>query len=644
MDIARQFRCLVIENSVTDHSICDQYFAFKTVFYIRGSSYCCCRCAYDHEYFTYISDTGEIDLKRFDKLAKAVESGYCEHALKVENKEYLKETSVHSIHVAAALGLENKVKAAVMTLGETKLRYPQYCKGTIFNLTPCDIGCLKHNIIILHYVDKIDIDKMILNAKESVDGVLHIEETSVVNVCFQENDIEALRALLNVAKENTTIYFELLFKFSLKNKLKDFLESKNIIKAVLKIDDINLDMPPSYEIDSNVAMYVMSIGELAIIYNQCDVFKYLMHRFLNYKDHPRKCYTKVKKLQHTLILLCIAFKRTEFEENIDTREIYVKMSDSFKLECLFRLLVKYKLSRDLVKKAMEQIPDLLNTINDRNDGGLTLLQSYCFENTVEVSIVQTLIDLGANIDVPMTCTPLEYNISNMLPSLLIYIFRYGFKEVAELLLYENISLANNKSVVSDAIKEYTAGEIAQNDPSIQPGTIIMDATLHEDIFTSLIPLFIAAGFKYSLSDMEDALELFKDSSYIDKSLAYSEDPVENNIALMSRQTLSNHEHTFTQSPVEAYLQRCLSEPRSLMLQCRDVLRNHFPRRQIHRYVSVMDIPNRIRDFLLLKPILRRLPADIYSESYNRHELTSQPLSDNQHKHKDKRSKAKCQIV
>ena len=86
-----------------------------------GSSYCCCRCAYDHEYFTYIlyiSGNGEIDLVQFDRLAKAVESGYCEHANKVENKEYLKETSVHFIHVAAALGLEDKVEAVVMTLGE----------------------------------------------------------------------------------------------------------------------------------------------------------------------------------------------------------------------------------------------------------------------------------------------------------------------------------------------------------------------------------------------------------------------------------------------------------------------------------------------------------------------------------------------
>ena len=112
MDIARQFRCLVRKCSISDSedAIYDQYFAFRTVFYMHGSSYSCCRCVYDHEYFTYISDTGDIDLERFYRLAKAVESGYCEHAIKVENKDYLKETKVHFIHVAAALGLEDIVE------------------------------------------------------------------------------------------------------------------------------------------------------------------------------------------------------------------------------------------------------------------------------------------------------------------------------------------------------------------------------------------------------------------------------------------------------------------------------------------------------------------------------------------------------
>ena len=164
-------------------------------------------------------------MEKFDRLTKAVESGYCEHTIKVENKDYLKETCVHSIHVAAALGLEDKIEAVVMTLDEKRLPlrdwYLHHCKGKIFQLTPCGIGCLKHNEIILHCVDKIDLDKKILYAKESLDNVFHIWETSLVEICFQENDIETLWALLDVVKANEIRYYELLFKCSLNDKIKE---------------------------------------------------------------------------------------------------------------------------------------------------------------------------------------------------------------------------------------------------------------------------------------------------------------------------------------------------------------------------------------------------------------------------------------
>ena len=87
-------------------------------------------------------------------------------------------------------------------------------------MTPCDIGCLKHNKIILHYVDKIDLDKKIFYAKESVDNAFHIEETSLIEICFQESNVEALRALLDVVKANKIEYYELLFKCSLNDKFK----------------------------------------------------------------------------------------------------------------------------------------------------------------------------------------------------------------------------------------------------------------------------------------------------------------------------------------------------------------------------------------------------------------------------------------
>ena len=651
MDNAKQFRCLVTETLIPDRAICDQYFTFQTVFYTRGSSYCCCRCAYDHEYFTYISDTGEINTEKFDRLAKAVESGYCEHAIKVENRDYLKETSVHSIHVAAALGLEEKVEAVVITLDEKRLPlrdwYLQHCKGTIFQLTPCDIGCLKHNEIILHFVDKMDLDKKIFYAKESVDNVFHIEESSLVEICFQENDIETLRALLDVVKANEIEYYELLFKCSLNDKFKEIECNRGIMFYPLLDPHPDTAMKKARDATSVGGLAV--IYPLAVIYNQCDADVNSMSASSESIYHSSSY--EVQKVTDILDQVWIAFMRPEFQRSIVVTNRFVTPNLNVIGKCLLRLLVKYNLSRDLVKKTMEQIPSLPNTMNDRNADGFTLLQSYIRGTSiVDISVVRALIDLGLNIDIPLahtpqTCINLQENNSDG-QSLLEYILNNrlvykGFREVVELFLYENISLAKNELMVSyvikrelmvsNFIKRYRPGEMSQTDQSIQPVKIIMDATPHEDIFPSLITLLIEAGFKYCLSDIEDALELFKDFSSIDNSTTSAEDPVENSLASMLRRKLRNYEHSFTQDPVKAYLQGCLSEPRPLMLRCRDVLRNQFPRRQIHRYVSVMDIPNRIRDFLLLKPILQKLPVDIQSESYNRRDQIKKPLSGNRHR-------------
>ena len=291
------------------------------------------------------------------------------------------------------------------------------------------------------------------------------------------------------------------------------------------------------------------------------------------------------------------------------------------LEILLRLLLKYKLSRDQVRIAMEQIPDLQNIINKRNKEGLTLLQSYiCKEWCIEGSIVRTLIELGANIDMPLESG------QSLLTIVLNKIHRQGFREVLELLLYENISPAENGSEVHTAIRLYnlndattqgTSGSFSINRllrgyvrmPLL--GTYVMDATQHNDVFASSLPLLIEAGFKYSSSELRDLVESFEDCSAPDNSQTSSAESSElihvrrAPRALCSHEELSiNHEH------VKEYLERYSSEPRPLMLRCRDVLRTRFPGRQIHRYVSVMDIPERISDFLLLKSILRRLPLDI----------------------------------
>ena len=190
----------------------------------------------------------------------------------------------------------------------------------------------------------------------------------------------------------------------------------------------------------------------------------------------------------------------------------------------------------------------------------------------------------------------------------------GFRELLELLLYENVSLAMNNSIIASGLKRYVfrilhsavshdvnlirLDKSTYFDLLVEAGVYTIDATFHEAALDYTVPLLIEAGFKYDLSDIDEALKLLDESS--EKG---GKSP---NQCVDETRTPHHFEKTIPSESVKAYLQRCLSEPRSLKLRCRDVLRNHFPRRQIREYVSVVDIPKTVQDFLLLTPILRRL--------------------------------------
>ena len=55
-----------------------------------------------------------------------------------------------------------------------------------------------------------------------------------------------------------------------------------------------------------------------------------------------------------------------------------------------------------------------------------------------------------------------------------------------------------------------------------------------------------------------------------------------------------------------YLQRCITEPRSLKKRCRDILRRIYKGPKIHAFLAAASVPTPIRNFLLLKEVLLML--------------------------------------
>ena len=350
---------------------------------------------------------------------------------------------------------------------------------------------------------------------------------------------------------------------------------------------------------------VCSIAKLAIIYNQLDVFKkaLLLCSFATKDDLLEVCYYVFERCNLQGLLL---------DQELQELTKNTSLTDASQFVCLYQLLREHKNSGDHIKKAMTKIPDVhrfINILFDTSENeyvmctGLSPLQSYVFGNmAVDLSVVRTLIDLGADIDVLFPPALKAYKRTHILnlfnkdvnkdpqgQTLLMYIvnnegaFEMGFRELLELLLYENVSLAMNNSIIASGLNRYVfrilhsavshdvnlirLDKSTYFDLLVEAGVYTIDATFHEAALDYTVPLLIEAGFKYDLSDIDKALKLLDESS--EKG---GKSP---NQCVDETRTSHHFEKTIPSESVKAYLQRCLSEPRSLKLRCRDVLRNHF---------------------------------------------------------------------
>ena len=64
--------------------------------------------------------------------------------------------------------------------------------------------------------------------------------------------------------------------------------------------------------------------------------------------------------------------------------------------------------------------------------------------------------------------------------------------------------------------------------------------------------------------------------------------------------------------LNTYVQHAITTPKTLQVSCRDALRRHFVARRIHRFMNACgaDLPSFVKDFILLKPLLRCIPKQL----------------------------------
>ena len=144
MDSADLFRHILTTKTLPEKTKLGYEFRFKTVFYNDGASYCCCRCAYDHEYFSYIAESGDIDWEKCDTLVQAIKDGRCQHAARATKKVPLSETMVNVFHISAALGSETLLPELLSKV-EEEIESGSI-KSELFRIFPHRLAALTGNV------------------------------------------------------------------------------------------------------------------------------------------------------------------------------------------------------------------------------------------------------------------------------------------------------------------------------------------------------------------------------------------------------------------------------------------------------------------------------------------------------------------
>ena len=257
-------------------------------------------------------------------------------------------------------------------------------------------------------------------AVEKEHNIFQITSRSVLEVCI----VKGHKAIVKMFLENDScqdydgIIYEHLFKYNLADMLVTVLSR---IKCNLQSQcycKFNQDECVLCEHVYGCYWKVITIAELAVIYNVRDIFNKSIQLLY---DGRKRLFRRDMK---SWFEICRIFQRNDFQQLFSANErqnlCTKSISETQLFDSLYRLLKKYTLSGNHIESVMKQIQGIQRIVNapiqrivnapfPLGDSispffgfGLTQLQSYVFEtyeySKANVSVVRTLVDLGADID------------------------------------------------------------------------------------------------------------------------------------------------------------------------------------------------------------------------------------------------------
>ena len=571
MDIKTVFRKLLSDQFIPDFDYVNYKFSFQTVFYRTYYSYSCCGCGFEHEYLDYLTESGEINEILFDKIVECVIRGKCPHVNNGIPDEFLRESSVHAIHIAAAVGTKEAIFYHIN-------RFRKITSG-IFGLEPHITAALKNRYKCVDVYTRNEImaqhgrcrGSFLLYAVWSntiqSEQVVDLQRCSLLEFCVEMKSIELLKTILSPAVSHSNMHraCELAMKYN----------SDELLEALIEYDKRSLEYRG--EIFKSTRREGSHCALPAIVCNRPEILDRVLDFVPTYKLHD--------VYKSMLYDTCDVLKRRACQEILEKHGIFDITSETStrnQVAQLLHLFTFYEHCREEIKSKIREIPNLFQVINSLNAEAkysfqsvsmMGLLHSYIYENEIlDPTVVEAMLELGVDVDVTDVHgnSPLIHLLEQKPPYCL------GFRESLELLIYENPSIYLNRAAVFLALKQDAKANTWNLVLSNMTGKFVVDAQLHSLFghgdshsyalnFTG--PLLIESGFPVTRGSIMRALNESLHPAYL------------------------------------AYLRKFLDEPRSLQLNCRDVLRKHFRGRSLHTFIEAAHIPNRIKDFILMKSLL-----------------------------------------
>ena len=215
-ELSEIFKELVVNGGVILPDLRNDYaFSFQTVFHSPNYlTYCCCTCAFEHEYFDYIDESGNINQDMLDKIVESIRNGACPHVDMVP-EEFVTETRVNGLHVVAATGSEEQVVWYLKNVSHKAREFT----SKVFGLQPYLITLLKNKSIVMNtsynILRQLQLQQLIpagfktnhklLYAQRSAGNcqTIMIKRMSISDVCVQKRSTAMLKFLFKTTESQT---------------------------------------------------------------------------------------------------------------------------------------------------------------------------------------------------------------------------------------------------------------------------------------------------------------------------------------------------------------------------------------------------------------------------------------------------------